>query len=252
MGQLFKILTSSAWLLLCVVLAVQSANAQKRYPSIDDAWDATDYRALVQRVENDGLALPTLSGEATKPVFERMVHVDNIPLRMGLNKELSITVRYQKLKPLLQPLHQLIIFYSNEAQKGKPYATELARLKVYETKAAGALLDIGEPYLATLKEDARYQTHVALLDQMKSGARELYSGLVKSMTETSLYSKSNILVMIEGAQNALPSYHPIFTDQDRQDLTQTLTQQISTTTDQELKTALTELHDAIKHGRMRT
>jgi hypothetical protein len=255
MGQLFKIvkiLTSSAWLLLCVVLAVQSANAQKRYPSINDAWDATDYRALVQRVENDGLALPTLSSGGTKPVFERMVHGDNIPLRMGLNKELSITVRYQKLKPLLQPLHQLIIFYSNEAEKGKPYATELARLKVYETKAAGALLDIGEPYLATLKEDPRYQTHVALLDEMKSGARELYSGLVKSMSETSLYSKSDILAMSRGALNAIASYQPIFTDQDRQDLTQRLRQQISATTDQELKTALTELRDAIKHGRIPT
>lgn len=252
MGQLVKIATSSAWLLLCVALAAQSANAQKRYPTADEAWDATDYRALVQRVENDGLALPTLSGKATKPVFERMVNADNIPLRMGLNPEIPITLRYQTLKPILQPLHQLVVFYSNETQKGKPYATELAKLMVYETKAAAALLDIGEPYLATLTKDPRYQTHVDLLDQMKSGARELYSGLVKSMSETSRYSKSNILEMIQGALNNLPSYHPIFTDKDRLDLTKTLAEQISTTTDQKLKTALTELRDAIQHRRIPT
>lgn len=252
MGQLFKILTSSAWLLLWVVMAVQPANAQKRYPSIDDAWDATDYRAMVERIETSGLELPTLSGEETKLVFERMVNTDNIPLRVGLNPEIPVTLRYQTLQPILKPLHQLINFYLNETQKGKPHATELARLMVYEIRAAGALQDIGEPYLATLKEDPRYQIHVTLLDERKSGARELYSGLVKSMAETSFYSKSDVLKMIGGALNNLPSYHPIFTDQDRQDLTKTLAQQISATTDQELKTALTELHDAIKNHQLPT
>jgi hypothetical protein len=252
MRQVFKKLTSSAWLLLGVVLAIQSAHAQKRYPSFEDAWDATDYRAMVQRVENDGLELPTLSGEATKPVFERMVNSDNIPLRMGLNPEIPITLRYQTLQPILQPLHQLIVLYSNETQRGKPYPTELARLKVFEIRAAGALLDIADAFLATLKTDPRYQTHVSLLNEMKSEVRELYSGLVKSMAETNLYSKSDILQMTGGALNNLSSYHPVFTDQDRQNLTKTLAQQISTTTDQELKTALTELHDAIKNRQVPT
>lgn len=252
MRHLFGTLTSLAWLILCLVLAAQSANAQKRYPPFEEAWDATDYRAMVERVEGDGLELPTLSGDETKPVFERMVAADNIPLLMGQNEDLAITVRYQKLKPLLKPLRQLIVFYTNEAKKGKPYATELARLRVYETKAAGALLELGDPFLATLKMDPRYQTHVALLDEMKNGARELYSGLVESMAETDLYSRSDILVMVNGAINAVPSYHPVFTDQDRQTLTESLTKQISATSDQELKTALTELHDAIKHGRIRT
>lgn len=251
MRHLFRTLSSPVWLLLCLILAGQAANAQKRYPAFEDAWDATDYRAVVQRIEENGLELPTLSGEDTKPVFERMVAADNIPLLMGQNEDLAITVRYQKLRPLLKPLHQLIIFYSNEAKNGKPYATELARLRVYETKAAGALLELGDPFLATLKMDPRYKTHVALMDEMKSGARDLYAGLVTSMAETSLYSKSDILVMIEGALSAIPSYHPVFTDENRQNLTKTLSQQISATSDQELKTALTELHDAIKHGRIR-
>ncbi|MGF1619898.1 MAG: hypothetical protein ACFCUR_04720 [Rhodomicrobiaceae bacterium] len=252
MARIFKILKSSAWLLLCVALAAQLANAQKRYPSADGAWDATDYRALVERVERDGLALPTLSGEETKPVFERMINADNIPLRMGQNPELAITVRYQKLKPVLQPLHQLVTLYSSEAQKGKPYAAELARLMVYESRATGALVELGEPFLATFPKDARYQTYVALVEQMKSGAREVYSGLVTSMAETSLYSKSDILVMVKGALNALPSYHPILTDQDRQTLTGTLEKQISATSDPQLKTELTQLHDAIKHSQVPT
>ena len=252
MGQLFKILTSSAWLLLWAVLAVQSANAQKRYPSADDAWDGTDYRALVQRVERDGLALPTLSDSATKPVFDRMVNADNIPLRMGLNKELSIAIRFQKLDSALDPIHKLVILYLNETQKGKPYATELARLMVYESKVSGALLNLSEPLLSTLEKNARYQARVAELDKMKRDARQLYSDLVQRMTETRLYSKPDILKMIGGALDELPAYQPIFTNQDRQDLTQKLTQQISTTTDQELKKALTELRDAIEHSRVRT
>jgi hypothetical protein len=72
------------------------------------------------------------------------------------------------------------------------------------------------------------------------------------MAETRRYSKSDILRMIGGAHDGLPSFQPIFTDQDRQEHVQTLTQQISTTKDQELKKALTELRDAIVHRRART
>jgi hypothetical protein len=123
---------------------------------------------------------------------------------------------------------------------------------VYESKAAGALLELGEPFLATFPKDARYQTYVALVEQMKSGARDVYAGLVKSMAETSLYSKSDILVMAKGALNALPSYHPILTDQDRQNLTGTLEKQISAMPDQQVKTELTALRDAIKHSQVPT
>jgi hypothetical protein len=87
---------------------------------------------------------------------------------------------------------------------------------------------------------------------MKNDARQLYTGLVQSMTETNLYSKPDILKMIGGAIDGLPAYHPVLTDQGRQDLVQKLTQQISKTTDGELKTALTELRDAIEHRRVRT
>jgi hypothetical protein len=252
MGQLSKILKSSVWLLLWGGLAVQSANAQSgRYPPADDAWDGTSYRAVVQRVETEGLPLPTLSNPATKPVFERMVNVDNIPLRMGLNRDLSVTIRFQRLDSALQPIHKLVVLYLNETKKGKPYATELARLMVYESKVSAALLDLSEPYLSTLSKDKRYQVHVAYHDQVKSGARQLYADLVQGMTEARIYAKSNILKMIEEALDGLPSYQPIFTTQDRLDHVQRLTKQISTTTDQELKTALTQLRDAIEHRRLR-
>jgi len=252
MGHLFKILNLSVWLLLWGGLVVQSAHAQKRYPPADEPWDGTSYRALVERVENSGLALPTLADEATKPVFERIVNVDNIPLRIGLNRELSTTIRFQRLDSALDPIHKLAVLYLNEMQKGKPYATELARLMVYEAKVSAALLDLSEPYLATLSTDKRYQVHVAYHEQVKGAARQFYSDLVQRMTETRRYSKADILRMIGGAFDALPSYQPIFTDQDRQDLVQKLAQQISKTSDQELKKALTELRDAIVHRRART
>ena len=253
MGQLFKILKSPVWLLLWASLAVQSANAQNaQYPPEDEAWDGTSYRALVERVTDQGLALPTLSNEATKPVFERIVHADNIPLRVGLNRSLSIGIRYQRLNSAIDPIHKLVVLYANETQKGKPYATELARLMVYESKVSAAWLDVSEPYLATLAKDKWYDVHIAHLDKVKSGARQVYSSLVQGMTDTRLHSKADILLMIGAALAAVPSYHPILTDQDRQDLTQKLTQQISTTTDQQMKTALTELRDTIKHRRIPT
>jgi len=253
MGPRCKTVMSLACLLLWGGLAVQSATAQSgSYPPDDDAWDGTTYRALVERVETKGLPLPTLSNAATKLVFERMVNTDNIPLRMGLNRDLAVTIRFQRLDSALQPIHKLVALYSNETQKGKPYATELARLRVYESKISAALLDLSEPYLSTLRQDKRYQVHVAYLDQVKGGARQLYSDLVQGMTETRLHSKSDILEMIEGALDGLPSHQPLFTSQDRRDLVQKLTQQISVTTDQELKKGLTQLRDAIEHRQIRT
>ena len=253
MGQLFKILQSSIWLLLGVGLAVQSANAQnERYPPADEAWDGTSYRALVQRVESEGLPLPTLSNSGTKPVFERMVNLDNIPLRMGLNRDLSTTLRFQRLNSALPALHKLVSLYLQETQKGKPYAQEHARLMIYESKVSAALLDLSEPYLSSLPKDTRYQVHVAYLDRVKSDARQLYFGLVLGMTETRLYSKPDIRTMIGAALDGLASYQPIFTNQDRLELVQRLTQQISITTDQDFKTALTRLRDAIEHRGIRT
>lgn len=250
MGQLCKMLKSSVWLLVWAGVAVQSANAQsERYPPADEAWDGTSYRALVQRVETEGLPLPTLSNSATKLVFERMVNADNIPLRMGLNRDLTVTIRFQRLNSALPPINKLVAIYSDETRKGKPYAAELARLMVYESKVTAALLDLSEPYLSTLADDKRYEVHVAYHNQVKSGARRTYSGLVQGMSETRLYTKSDILEMIGVALNGLPSYRPILMDQDRLDLVERLKQQISMTTDQDLKSALTRLREAIEHRR---
>jgi hypothetical protein len=251
MGQMFKILASTVSLLFWAAAAIQSASAESAsYPPEDEAWNSTHYASLVQRVETGSLALPTLS--ATKPIFERMVNLDNIPLRMGMNRELNITLRFQKLEPVLQPLHKLVGLYSKETHDGKPYAAELARLMLYESKATGTLLEISEPFLSTLPKDKSYQYQVANLEQIKNDARQIYVGLVQGMTETNLYSKPDIIKMIKGAVAGLPAYHPIFTAQDRQDLIQRLAQQISKTTDGELKAALTELRDAIEHRRIPT
>jgi hypothetical protein len=254
MEQPFRTLKSWVWLLVWGALAVQSVNAQtgSGYPPDDEPWDGTSYRAVVQRVETAGLALPTLSNAATKLVFERMVNVDNIPLRMGLNRELSTTIRFQRLDSALQPVHKLVVLYLNETKKGKPYATELAKLMVYEAKISAALLELSQPYLATLENNKRYQLHVEYLDQVKKGARQLYSDLVEGMTEANRHSKSDILELIEGALDGLPAHQPILTKEDRQDLVRRLTQKISKTTDQDLKKALTQLRDSIEHRQIRT
>jgi hypothetical protein len=58
--------------------------------------------------------------------------------------------------------------------------------------------------------------------------------------------------MSKGALEALRSYDPIITDQHRLEFVQRLTRQISTTSDQELKTGLSALRDAIKKRQIPT
>src|SRR5262249_44325534 len=140
--------------------------------------------------------------------------------------------------------------YANEAKAGKPYASELARMMVYEAKVSAALLDLADRYLATLASDKRFQVHVDYLNQVKSSARQFYADLVQGMTDTRLYSTPDILKMIAAAHSALSAYHPILTDQDRQDLAQKLARQISITTDPQMKTALTELRGMIERRRI--
>ena len=93
---------------------------------------------------------------------------------------------------------------------------------------------------------------MAYIAQVKTSARQLYADLVQGMTETRRHSRADILEMIEGAHAAMAAHDPLLTVQDRRDLVQKLTQQVSVTTDQALKAALTELRDAIQHRRLRT
>ena len=80
---------------------------------------------------------------------ERMINVDNIPLRMGLNPKFAVTLRFQRLNSALDPIHKLVVLYQEETKKGKPYAKELASMMVYEAKVSAALLEVGDPYLAS-------------------------------------------------------------------------------------------------------
>ncbi len=203
----------------------------------------------MQRVEDNGLALPTLRTQRPSPVFDRMVDTDNIPLRMGLNRELSVTTRFQRLDSALDPIHKLTVLYSVETQKGKPYARELAvKLLVYEAKVSRRCWNWSEPYLATHANDKRYQVHVDYLEQVRTSARQFYANLVYGATDADRYSKSDSLTMIKELLAA--PQHVLRSDPHRSGqagLTQKLTQQISETTDQHLKKALTELRDTIQH-----
>ncbi len=123
---------------------------------------------------------------------------------------------------------------------------------LYEAKIAGMLIELGEPYLSAATKDKWYQAQVDDLNRMKGAALQLYSDLVQRMTEANVYAKPDLLAMSRGALEVLRSYDPIITTEHRQELVQRLTQQITTTADQELKTALSALRDAIKNRQIPT
>jgi len=193
-----------------------------------------------------------LSDTVTNKIFERMVSSDNIPLRVGLNRDLSVAIRFQRLDGALQPIHNLVVLYFNETQKGKSYGRELHRLMAYESKITAALLNLSDAYLSTLAQDKRFQVHVDYISQLKRDARQLYVNLVQAIIEPRLRSKSDTLNLIAVALDGLPSYQQVLTSQDRVNLLQRLTEQISVTTDQELKAPLVQLRDAIENRRSRT
>src|SRR5262245_49582687 len=64
-----------------LLLAVQPALAQKPvYPATDRAWSSADYRDLNELIKSGKAPLPALADPAGRPVFERMVNLQNLEI----------------------------------------------------------------------------------------------------------------------------------------------------------------------------
>ena len=235
------------WTLLAA-LALQPAYGQNRgsgYPPADRPWNSTDYRGLMDIVRSGQAPLPTLADPSGKPVFERMISVQNTALWAARKQEMSAGVRLQEIAATLEAVNALLMAYLSEAQKGKPYDREMAKLMVYVFTLTGTSIGVADEFIATMPKDAKYETRMAGLRQMQQGHRTVLAGMVQSIAETQFYSKASTLDMVGSVVTHLPSFQRILTDQDRQDHLRRIGQQLGMTTDREVKSALMAMRDAI-------
>lgn len=242
----------AAWPLIWTLLAglaLQPAYGQDRgaspYPPADRPWNSADYRALMDMVRSGQAPLPTLADPSGKAVFERMVNVENTALWMARKQELSAGVRMQEMAATLESVNALLMAYLSEAQKGKPYDREMAKLMIYVFTLTGMSIGVADEFMATMPKDDRYETRMAGLRQMQQGSRTVLAGMVQSIAETRFYSKASTLELVGSVVTHLPSFQRILTDQDRQDHLRRIGQQLGMTTDREVKSALMAMRDAI-------
>src|SRR5262245_50215251 len=100
----------AAIVLLPVLLAVQPALAQKPvYPATDRAWSSADYRDLNELIKSGKAPLPALADPVGRPVFERMVNLQN--LEIGRTKSLPIGTRLQEVLGMVDGIRMLLVAY---------------------------------------------------------------------------------------------------------------------------------------------
>ena len=242
----------AAWPLICTLLAglaVQSASAENRaappYPPADRPWSSTDYRGLVEMVKSGKVPLPTLADPSSKAVFERVVNVENTALWMARKKDMAVAARMPETLETLQSVNALTLNYVSEANKGKPYEREMAKLLVYSLTLISASIDLAHEFMATMPKDAKYETRMAGFRQMQQGNRGVLAGLGQSIAETKFYSKASTLEMAQSFVTHVPAFQSFLTDADRQDHLRRIEQQFDSTTDADVRAALMSMRAAI-------
>ncbi|MGZ3411017.1 MAG: hypothetical protein ACXWJ6_15005 [Xanthobacteraceae bacterium] len=208
-----------------------------KYPASDRVWMSADYKDL-DAVIAAGFPLPTLGDAATRPVFERMSNVAN--LDMVRNKSLPVGSRLQEGVAQGGYVQKLLLAYLTEAQKGKPYATELAKLQVYLLAYGAALIGVADEFVPTIPHDDKYETRMAGFAQMKQGLRTIVTGIVESVGETQFYSIASTIEMAKALADYTPALGNILSDQDRQDYVRRISRDLDTVADPNMKAALTQ------------
>jgi hypothetical protein len=237
-------LTLLALALLILFLPAPRAHAQApTYPAADRVWGAADYRDLNELIKSGKSPLPTLADPSARPVFERIVNLRNLDL--AGDKTLPVGVRLQQITGVLDGTRTLLVAYVTQAQAGKPYERELAKMQVYMLAVANATLEVANDFLPTIAKDDRYEARMAGFKQMNQGFRTTMVGVVQSVDETTYYSKQSTLELVQGIMTYLPSMQQVLTDGDRQDFGRRIGRQLEATTDPDLKVALGHLQEAL-------
>lgn len=235
--------------LLMAVLFAQPAAAQKPadapWPPVDRSWSSGDYRSLIENVKSGRLPLPLLTDPASKPVFERIVSDDNVANILPWNKQLPATVRLREVMGSLDAVGLLLALYLDETKKGKPHERELAKLMVQMISLAGSSIVLADEGMATMPRDSGFATREYGLQTMRQGARQIFAGVIQSITETHFFSKASMLEMARGVVTNLPSLRSTLTDAERQEHQRRIGQLINDAKDTEIKAALVQMHEAL-------
>ena len=229
-------------LALVIACAAMATPGFAQYPSSDRVWSSADYKDLDALIGAGTVTLPILADAVGRPVFERLVNAKNFD--MVRNKTLPVSIRLQESIAMGQYAQKFLLAYLGEAQKGKPYERELAKLQVFMLDYAAALIAVVDEFVPTIAHDDKYDTRMAGLAKMREGMRTIMTGSVESLSETQFYSSGSTIEMAEGIVTYLPWFREVLSDQDRQDYARRVGRQLETTTDAGIKAALTSLQTA--------
>ena len=146
---------------------------------------------------------------------------------------------------LLLAVGLLLALYLDETKKGMPHERELAKLMVQMISLAGSSIVLADEGMATMPRDSGFATREYGLQTMRQGARQIFAGVIQSITETHFFSKASMLEMARGVVTNLPSLRSTLTDAERQEHQRRIGQLINDAKDTEIKAALVQMHEAL-------
>lgn len=214
--------------------------------NVDRPWAADDYKQLDKLIGAGQFPLPTLSDPASKAVFERMVSYENTAFTVVKDESVTADRRLLAVTETMSGVRLLLARYLSELQKGVKHEREMAKLLIYILDLGGLAHGLTEETLKLFKKDSAYQTRLDGLKQARLGLSQMYSGVVLSFTDRTVYSKTSRLEMIEALRKNTPKYGVALDSMTRLKALGTTILMLSRTNDPEEKEALIALRAAIK------
>ena len=215
------------------------------YPPADHPWGVAEYQRLLLLIGTRQQPFPTLADKASKAVFKRMISAQNVAQAKSRDESLPAGERMMALATATVAVKRVAVLYLKEINEGKPYERELAKLLVYLLDISGPTIKLADEFIASIPRDDQYEIRLGGLRQAHNGLRQMFSGVIISISETHLYSKPSTLELIQASLNNLPTYQPILTKADCQKAIRIVERQLKATNDKELQAGLTRLQDAL-------
>jgi hypothetical protein len=198
---------------LAAISAVSAAEhtdayAAAKLPALSREWHSADYQAVVAAISKGEVPLPKLSSEPSAKLFKKIASLDNLAL--ANNTTLPLDYRLQEMVVLLPTVASLSKSYMAEANRGEKVNGEIAALLVFLLHGTAAQARIVEEFIPTIPHDEKYSVRMDGLALVRSGATNVFLGLVTSLSERSFYSDDDISLMLQAMADTLPSLKQLF------------------------------------------
>jgi hypothetical protein len=180
-------------------------------PSYDRPWTGQDMASAAVKLEPMATTspeqLPRFQSDRSGRMFARIVARDN--LEFYRSRDLPLGSRMQLSLDYMTALNGICKAYLSAFVSKKATEDDVMELMGACLRGAQAQTDLVDEFIPTLsKDDPRYSTRMAGLDQWRSGLASCVSGVLSTMTEDQGFSSNARSKLVAYSRETLPTLVP--------------------------------------------